>query len=140
MASSCSVNGCESPAVLQWQRAATADESDAAQVAAQHGQERIAAHARTQATLHVVELRAQLDRVVERAGKHDADAARLLPELRHRVTDAEQALTDLPAPRTVDVGAVTVAVFGCDVHKVDDDSATRLHQVGCLDDGCCRCK
>lgn len=137
----CSVPGCGQTAVLQWQRAGSAVERDAAAEAAQRGQEAVLDHQRDSARLHMVELRARCETVAARAEAGDRDAATVLPMVRAQLAAAEGTLADLEGvvPVPVVVGEVTVAVFGCELHEVGPDVAARLHGVGCASVGPCDC-
>lgn len=141
----CTAPGCGRTATLQWQRDADQVEADHAIDDAQAAQIRIHKHQLATATTHMLEARRNHTdaQAAAKAGDHRARA--VLPTIADQVTAAEHAVDTLAdaGPARIDPPAtVTVAVFGCDTHKVDDDAATWLHQTGCLTDppGQCACQ
>lgn len=135
----CTAPACKRQAVLQWQRAASDEETAAAVRAAQHQQARMASRALHQARLYLVEKRDQLERVEARAANGDRDAAEILPVLRKSLAEAQDAVDNPPPAPAVPLDAVLITVFGCPDHAIDPDAATELHEPHCLTDQTCTC-
>lgn len=138
----CSVPGCDQPAVLQWQRRATVAEQ--ANYAAYHQaqQQRLVDHARN----HLTEAIAGAHSMIEAVERFETDPVRR----RHAVESLTREIADLtvrreelsdPTPGPLEDDA-TVAVFGCGDHALDAaaEEAVQLHAVDCSAVGRCACK
>lgn len=136
----CGAPDCHQPPVQQWQRAGTPDEATQHHATLHAGRMQLVNHQRTQATLHLVELRARHQRITDAAAAGDPDARRILHASAAQVTAAESVAAGIPDPTPAPLEPVTVAVFACQDHAIDDDRAARgLHESSCLTDGTCTC-
>lgn len=134
----CSTPGCGAAAVLQWQRAGTADELAAATSGAQERQDALWNTTRRHLMMDLLQRRDTADAVAARAAAGDPQAAEMLPVVQQAVVDAEAALEGQPPATVVAVDSVTMAVLGCETHSVSEDEATRLHDPGCTDGSKCK--
>lgn len=133
----CWAEGCETPPVRQWQRAASdaeyaehaADLTTRAQAIDQARRDRLA--------LEAASLRSATDGL---PSDMTGDRLRALVGRQVARLDAEVAALDATPTPDVTPDVVLVAVFGCDEHAVDEDSAARTHEAGCCTttEGC-RC-
>ena len=129
----CSVPDCDGEPVLQWLRAGTPEEA-AANVARLHAvQAQLVDYRRTSLTLEVADLADRQERLAEKVDVVTLKAGQAQLEQRQADLDA------IEDPVRPVVEPVTVAVFGCEAHAVDLESAALLHEVGCLDSGPCGC-
>lgn len=132
----CSSPGCDAPAVLQWQRAATDAEAVAWRAAAVASQQNLVDYQRGQARLELVELRQRLERVQAAADAGDLDAVSVLPLAAAAVDGAQARLDGIADAEPVEGGDVVIPVFGCEVHEIGAEQAAVLHEPACVAGGC----
>ena len=130
-------HACDQPATRQWQRAATDTETAAHLDGLRAGFARVNDQRRLSLRIQIAELKAarenppkHLDEPDRRAFLARADAQITATQGEHdAVADTLHLDHHLP---------VTVAVFGCDEHALDEERAALLHDAHC-DPADCRC-
>lgn len=128
----CSHPGCQQAAVIQWSRLASADENGGIE---QVSAKRVA----LDDELNRARQRAHLRELTAFADDPEFDPKRL-PALKAQIA-REQAVLDAMTDTVVPAqsGRNVVAVFACDTHRVDDDTASQVHEAHCLTAGPCGC-
>lgn len=124
----CSRAGCTAPAVLQWLRQGTDAEAAAYSVRTLGMQQTIADNQRVTAMLNV----AQLEQAVATLeARTEGVTPGMVQLVRAQLADARDAFAAIADPVPHPVEPVLVAVFGCEAHAVDPESATRIHDADC---------
>jgi hypothetical protein len=131
----CSVPGCKAAATLQWLRVATPAEADAHLGFLAAGQQAISASRRGSLELQIADLQSMRARLAAE-GRLTPGASKALDDT---VAVKQAALDRDDVPAAVFTGGVTVAVFGCDAHRIDLDAATQTHGASCSTAGPCGC-
>lgn len=134
----CTTPGCDAPATLQWQRAATAAETG--DEAALHTETRRAAieNERARLTGHIAELQ-HMAKLVRESDQDPMAIQHALERYEKQIADVQAQRDALVDPEPAELGDTVIAVFGCDSHAPDVEAAAKLHPATCSSTGPCGC-
>jgi hypothetical protein len=131
---------CQTPAVVQWARRATAEEAGGVEQVSDARRAADVERARDLKRSVVHELKRRISLIPHGDPHGPGMRARLEAQIED-VTAELDAIAD-PAPRAAleAVEPTTVAVFGCEQHALDVDAAAVLHDADCAAPAAkCRC-
>lgn len=126
MTQQCSTPGCTAEAVLQWQRHATQDETDAHIAGLEARFADMAAIRNARHLTHVAQLQARHDELDEIDHPDARRTQQLIAEQIKADTAAHEIEQHKPAPDLRSLHTpVTVAEFGCEDHQPADPTVTQ---------------